>query len=152
MVEVKEDLSEITITDFKGDGRSIIYWYKILRVETENGASVSPAVKNPPAQKAKFDPNVPYESITIGGQPVSRANAQSVQSAPPRKDIPTIAKAARGSIVSIVMSDKEGKPLGQGSGFAVGADGAIITNYHVIAEGVSAVAKFPDGAFYLMMV
>ncbi len=74
----------------------------------------------------------------------------SAQSAPPRKDIPSIAKAANGSIVSIVMSDKEGKPLGQGSGFVVSTDGSIITNYHVIAEGVSAVAKFPDGAFYLI--
>ena len=34
----------------------------------------------------------------------------AVQSAPLRKDIPSIAKAANGSIVSIVMSDKDGKP------------------------------------------
>ena len=74
----------------------------------------------------------------------------AAQSVPVRKDIPSIAKTANGSIVSIVMSDKEGKPLGQGSGFVVSADGSIITNYHVIAEGVSAVAKFPDGAFYLI--
>ena len=74
----------------------------------------------------------------------------SAQSAPPRKDIPAIAKAANGSIVSIVMSDKDGKPLGQGSGFVVSKDGLIVTNYHVIAEGVSAVAKLPDGAFYLI--
>jgi S1-C subfamily serine protease len=74
----------------------------------------------------------------------------AAQSVPVSKDIPSIAKAANGSIVSIVMSDKEGKPLGQGSGFVVSTDGSIITNYHVIAEGVSAVAKFPDGAFYLI--
>jgi S1-C subfamily serine protease len=72
------------------------------------------------------------------------------QSAPSRKDIPTIAKAANGSIVSIVMSDKDGKPLSQGSGFLASKDGLLVTNYHVIAEGVSAVAKFPDGAFYLI--
>ncbi len=67
-----------------------------------------------------------------------------------RKDIPSIAKAANGSIVSIVMSDKDGKPLGQGSRFFVSKDGLIVTNYHVIAEGVSGVAKLPDGAFYLI--
>jgi len=74
----------------------------------------------------------------------------AAQSAPPKKDIPTIARTANGSIVSIVMSDKDGKPLGQGSGFLVSTDGLIVTNYHVIAEGVTAVAKFPDGAFYLI--
>jgi len=72
----------------------------------------------------------------------------AAQSATPRRGIPAIATAANGSIVSIVMSDKEGKPISQGSGFLVSKDGLIVTNYHVIAEGNSAVAKLPDGAFY----
>lgn len=72
------------------------------------------------------------------------------QSAMSRRGIPAIAKAAKGSIVSIVMSDKEGKPISQGSGFFVSKDGLIVTNYHVIAEGNSAVAKLPDGAFYVV--
>ena len=72
------------------------------------------------------------------------------QSAPPRKDIPAIAKAASGAIVSIVMSAKDGKPVAQGSGFLVSKDGLIVTNYHVIAEGTSAVVKLPDGAFYVV--
>jgi S1-C subfamily serine protease len=67
---------------------------------------------------------------------------------PPRKSIPAIAKAANGAIVSIVMSDEGGKPVAQGSGLFVGNDGLIITNYHVIAEGSSAVVKLPGGAFY----
>ena len=74
----------------------------------------------------------------------------SAQSAPPRQDIPTIAKTANGTIVSIVMSDKDGKAIAQGSRFLVSKDGLIVTNYHVIAEGKSAVVKFPDGAFYLV--
>jgi hypothetical protein len=45
------------------------------------------------------------------------------------------------------MSDKDGKPVAQGTGFVIGNDGAILTNYHVVAEGSSAVVKFPDGAF-----
>jgi hypothetical protein len=76
--------------------------------------------------------------------------AAAAQSVPSRKDIPTIAKAANGAIVSIVMSDKEGKPIAQGSGFLVSKDGLIMTNYHVIAEGNSAVVKFPDGGFYVV--
>jgi hypothetical protein len=74
----------------------------------------------------------------------------AAQTAPPRKDIPAIAKAANGAVVSIVMSDKVGKPIGQGSGFVLRSDGIILTNYHVIAEGISAVAKLPDGAFYVV--
>lgn len=72
------------------------------------------------------------------------------QSVPSKKDIPAIARVANGSIVSIVMSDKDGKPIAQGSGFFVSKDGLIVTNYHVIAEGSSAVVKLPDGAFYLV--
>src|SRR5271165_4871739 len=74
----------------------------------------------------------------------------TAQSAQLRKDIPSIAKAANGSIVSIVMSDKDGKPIAQGSGFLVSKDGLIVTNYHVISEGSSAIVKLPDGAFYVV--
>jgi hypothetical protein len=70
------------------------------------------------------------------------------QSAPPRKDIPTIAKAANGVIVSIITSDKDGRPVAQGTGFLVSRDGRIVTNYHVIKDASSAIVKLPDGAFY----
>jgi S1-C subfamily serine protease len=69
---------------------------------------------------------------------------------PPQMTIPAIAKAAKGAVVSIVMSDKDGKPIAQGSGFAISEDGLIVTNYHVIAEGTSAIVKRPDGAFFLV--
>ena len=72
----------------------------------------------------------------------------AAQSMAPTRGIPAIAKAANGSIVSIVMSDKTGRPVSQGSGFFVSREGLIITNYHVISEGSSAVAKLPNGAFY----
>ena len=74
----------------------------------------------------------------------------AAQGDPSRKDIPAIAKAANESVVSIVMSDKDGKPLAQGSGFFVSKDGIVVTNYHVISEGSSAVVKLPDGAFYVV--
>lgn len=70
------------------------------------------------------------------------------QSAQPRKDIPAIAKAANGAIVSIVTLDKNGKPVAQGTGFLVSTDGRIVTNYHVIKGASSAIVKLPDGAFY----
>jgi len=70
-------------------------------------------------------------------------SAVSAQSVPPRKDIPAIAKAANGAIVTIITAAND-KPLAQGTGFLVSADGVIVTNYHVIETGNVAVVKFPD--------
>jgi V8-like Glu-specific endopeptidase len=74
----------------------------------------------------------------------------AAQSAPPRKDIPSIAKAAKGAIVSIIMSDKDGHSIAQGTGFVVSKDGRVVTNYHVIENGSSAIVKLPDGAFFIV--
>jgi len=76
------------------------------------------------------------------------ASLAAAQSIPPQKSITAIAKAANGAVVSIVMFDKDGNPIAQGSGFIVSKNGLIVTNYHVIAEGTSAVVKLPSGAFY----
>jgi hypothetical protein len=48
------------------------------------------------------------------------------------------------------MSDKDGHPLAQGSGFLVSKNGHVVTNYHVIKNGASAVIKLPDGAFFVV--
>jgi S1-C subfamily serine protease len=82
---------------------------------------------------------------------VAAISAQSVPSTNQRKaylDIPAISREANGSVVSIIMSDKEGHPVAQGSGFLISEDGWIVTNYHVIKIGNSAIAKLPDGAFF----
>src|SRR5579863_4313452 len=68
----------------------------------------------------------------------------TAQSVPPRKDIPAIAKAASGAIVTIVMANDD-KPIAQGTGFLVNPDGVIVTNYHVIESGNVAIVKFSDG-------
>ena len=81
---------------------------------------------------------------------LSVAGIGAGQTSPAEKGIPSIAKAANGSIVSIVMSDSNGKPIAQGTGFVVTSNGFIVTNYHVIAEGTSSVAKLPDGAIYVL--
>ena len=69
----------------------------------------------------------------------------AAQSGPARKDIPTIAKDAKDAVVSIIMSDEAGHPIAQGSGFVASKDGRIITNYHVIRSGSSALVKLPNG-------
>ena len=86
-----------------------------------------------------FDPSDP-PSV----QPARQAKQQSSSpSAPPRKDIPAIVKAANGAIVTIFV--KAGDTRIEGTGFLVSPDGAIVTNYHVIKTGNLAVVKFPDG-------
>jgi S1-C subfamily serine protease len=64
------------------------------------------------------------------------------------KDITAIAKAADGAVVSITMLDINGQPIAQGSGFIISKDGCIVTNYHVIKTGSSAIVKLPNGAFF----
>ena len=70
--------------------------------------------------------------------------ATNAQSSPAQKDIPAIAKAANGAIVTIITAAND-KPIAQGTGFLVRPDGVIVTNYHVIETGNVAIAKFPDG-------
>jgi S1-C subfamily serine protease len=80
-----------------------------------------------------------------GGVPAfAPARPRQPQSPPVRKDIPAIAKAANGAIVTIIMAAND-KPITQGSGFLVSPDGVIVTNYHVIETGSVATVKFPDG-------
>lgn len=75
------------------------------------------------------------------------ASVKAVAQTPPRKDIPTIAKSANGAIVTIVTANND-KPIAQGTGFLVSADGVIVTNYHVIETGNVAIVKFPDGTAF----
>jgi S1-C subfamily serine protease len=77
---------------------------------------------------------------------MSARNGSSTKQGKPL-DIPAISREANGSIVSIVMLDKDGHPIAQGSGFLISKDGWVMTNYHVIKTGTSAMIKLPDGTF-----
>ena len=46
------------------------------------------------------------------------------------------------------MLDNNGQPIAQGSGFVISKDGRVVTNYHVIKTGSSAIVKLPNGAFF----
>jgi S1-C subfamily serine protease/regulator of sirC expression with transglutaminase-like and TPR domain len=58
--------------------------------------------------------------------------------AAPEEDKPRsteeLARAIRDAVVVVVASDREGESRGLGSGFVIGSDGVIATNFHVIGE------------------
>ncbi|HVH80818.1 MAG TPA: trypsin-like peptidase domain-containing protein [Stellaceae bacterium] len=49
------------------------------------------------------------------------------------------------AVAHIRVSDKSGRPRGSGSGVIYTPDGYLLTNHHVIAEGVNVSASLPDG-------
>ena len=53
------------------------------------------------------------------------------------KSVKDMARRALPAVVTIVTFDGGGHPVGQGSGFIVGANGVVVTNFHVI-DGVGA--------------
>ena len=67
-----------------------------------------------------------------------------------QKEVPEIARDAVKAAVLLVVSDKTGREIRQGSGFVASNDGKIVTNYHVIEGADSALVKFSNGAFYLV--
>ena len=87
--------------------------------------------------------------LALTGRTLAAQQSPGTQ-ARPEITISAIAKAANGAVVSIIMSDKDGEPVAEGTGFIISRDGGILTNYHVISEGTSAIVKLPDGAFYIV--
>jgi S1-C subfamily serine protease len=59
-----------------------------------------------------------------------------------------LVKSSIDAVVLIVVSDANGKPVLEGSGFLVSSDGRIVTNHHVIAGAASATVKLNNGAFF----
>jgi len=63
-------------------------------------------------------------------------------------DLSPLVKSSIDAVVLVVVSDASGKPILEGSGFLVSADGRIVTNHHVIAGAASATVKLNNGAFF----
>jgi S1-C subfamily serine protease len=90
-----------------------------------------------------------------GEVPATTAESPAVVAQPVRVDAGTIGdlvEAARPSVVSVRQTVTQTSPLGgtsegqaAGTGFVLSADGYIVTNNHVIAEGDSPVVTFADG-------
>ena len=62
-----------------------------------------------------------------------------------QENLPALIKKVEPSIVVILTYNKEGKILGQGSGFFINQEGDVITNYHVLQGAARAIIKTNDG-------
>ncbi len=65
-----------------------------------------------------------------------------------QENLPFLIKKVEPSIVVILTYNKEGKNLGQGSGFFINKEGDVITNSHVLQEASRAVIRTTDGREY----
>lgn len=111
-----------------------------------------PFARNPDFRSKFGDPGnssgpvVEQQTPAPAGQTASSPLAQNAPST--GKNVAVIAKEASGAVISIVMVDKRGHAIAQGSGFLVSRDGWVVTNYHVIKSGNSAVVKLRDGSLF----
>ena len=74
------------------------------------------------------------------------AAAASIGAEAPMKTVEAIARKARDSIVTIRFQGRGGSDQGLGTGFVIGADGLIATNYHVIGEARPVSVELSDGS------
>jgi serine protease Do len=63
-------------------------------------------------------------------------------------DIPGVVHQAKPAVVQIVALDDQNKTLKTGTGFFISADGNLLTNYHVISNARSILAKTNDLQLY----
>ncbi|MBI4848149.1 MAG: hypothetical protein HY808_06160 [Nitrospirae bacterium] len=59
-------------------------------------------------------------------------------------DADKIFKKNSKAVVVVVTLNEKGEPISQGSGFIVRADGAVVTNYHVISNAKDIKVKTGD--------
>jgi tetratricopeptide (TPR) repeat protein len=72
----------------------------------------------------------------------------AVSSAEGQGNLPALIKKVEPGIVVIFTYDREGKTLGQGSGFFINKEGDVITNYHVLQNASRAEIIILDGGKY----
>jgi len=84
--------------------------------------------------------------------PILLLSVVSAQSRPqqPRSQLTVaeLVKRSHWAVVQIVVSDQSAHEIALGSGFIVSADGKVVTNYHVVQGGRSAVVKLANGSSF----
>lgn len=63
-------------------------------------------------------------------------------------DLVALAKKSRSAVVLIEVFDRANKAIATGSGFFVSNDGMLVTNFHVVENAHTVIAKAENGAMY----
>ncbi|MBL0389259.1 trypsin-like peptidase domain-containing protein [Tumebacillus sp. ITR2] len=95
--------------------------------------------------QAKWDETT--QTVSIDTHPAIDHTLPPTPKPEPSLSIKEIAKNFD-RVVMINIYDKKGELLGSGSGMVVTADGKILTNHHVLAEGTTAKVVFDDGTMF----
>jgi serine protease Do len=61
------------------------------------------------------------------------------------EDLPQLIARIQPSVVTVIMFDRRGKVMGNGSGFFINPKGDLVTNYHVLSRAARAEIKTFDG-------
>jgi hypothetical protein len=85
-----------------------------------------------------------YSGLAVQVEQKSRATPEGVAV----MSAGDIYKKSSPAVVMIELYDASGKVSATGSGFVVGADGRILTNYHVIAHSKQATVRLANGDAY----
>jgi hypothetical protein len=89
---------------------------------------------------------VKFVLATVAAAAVAGACGGTVRAPRPRLSPKQIIEHSKAAIVRITVYSQHG--AGVGSGFAVGTDGRIVTNYHVIEEALQAEVELHDGSTF----
>src|ERR1035437_147002 len=89
-----------------------------------------------------------FLSFCVHGPTFAQTESKHIKNVPRPEEKTLDVSAALESVVSLVISDSEGKAIAQGSGFFVDGSGKVVTNFHVIENAASVVVKSTEGAFY----
>jgi tetratricopeptide (TPR) repeat protein len=93
----------------------------------------------------------PQEGPSLAGTQVTAHEGNSgpkpPEGAKKTKDLPTIIRETRNSVVMVRTFDRKGDALGVGSGFIVTAGGELISNYHVFRGSHHAEVETAQGKF-----
>lgn len=81
-------------------------------------------------------------AILLVGQTAGRLAAAETEEWPA-----ALVKSAGHAVVTVLASGNDGEDKGQGSGFLVGADGLVVTNYHVIRGMEGALIRLDNGSY-----
>lgn len=79
---------------------------------------------------------------------VSLITASALKAQSQEQTVAEVVRTSSDAVVLIVVADSAGKEVALGSGFLVNPDGKILTNFHVVQGGRSAVAKLSNGSFF----